>query len=78
MKTSKPIRISPEVLEKCSGPAQFAKFDRLVGGLLAVPHAKIAARVEDARFHSALNDNRRGPKRKRKYASPAPGASPQV
>ena len=59
-----PANISPELLEKCSGPDQFEKFDSLVTRLFAVPREKIIERREEYEFHSALNPNRRGPKRK--------------
>jgi hypothetical protein len=71
-----PANISPELLAKCSGPDQFERFDALVGRLFAVPREKIVERREEYEFHSALNPNRRGPKRKRAY--PAPVVSPQA
>jgi hypothetical protein len=74
----KPIKISPEVAAKCDGPNQLAKFDDLVSRLLAVPREKFLERKEDYAFHSANNDSRRGPKRKRKLVSPAPAVEPRV
>ena len=73
-----PANISPELLAKCSESDQFERFDALVTKLFAVPREKIIERREEYDFHSALNPNRRGPKRKRRSVSPAPGVSPQV
>ena len=74
--------ISPAVLEKCSGPGQFERFDALVSRVLSVPREKIMERREDYAFHSAINPSRPGPKRgtgrgiKRKPAFPAPDVQP--
>ena len=76
--TPKPIKISPEVAAKCDAPNQFERFDNLVGRLLAVPREKFLERKEDYAFHSAVNENRRGPKRKKSFASLDPAVPPRA
>jgi hypothetical protein len=51
----------PECVE---GPEAFARFDALVGAVLAVPHALIERRQRAYRKKVEANPNRRGPKRK--------------
>ena len=55
---------SPSEMEE--GPKAFRQFDRIVGGILAVPHAEIQRREAEYRKQAAQNPNRRGPKRKAK------------
>jgi hypothetical protein len=66
MKPPKPIAIPPELAAQYTGPDQFEKFDAAVRKILAVPRAVILAREAEYKRQSALNPNRRGPKRKLK------------
>ena len=61
---------APEMIE---GPEAFERFNRTMKAVVAVPHSAIKQRVEEHRKQSALNPNRRGPKRKAK-----PSASPDA
>jgi len=57
--------------EMIEGPEAFERFNRTMKAVLAVPHSVIKQRIEEDRKQSALNPNRRGPKRKaRPPASP--------
>jgi hypothetical protein len=58
MKVMKP---HPETIE---GPEAFARFDALVRKVLSVPHEEILRREAEYKRQSAMNPNRRGPKRK--------------
>jgi hypothetical protein len=79
MAENKPIEISEKLAAKCNASDQFERFDAMVGKILSVPRATILERADDYAFHSAVDPNRRGPKRKRKpLASPGTGASLQV
>jgi hypothetical protein len=58
--TPNPIRISPELEAKCSGPDQFEKFDALVGRIFSIS----AKRSDVIRGEASVNPNRRGRPRK--------------
>jgi hypothetical protein len=53
----------PEMIE---GPEAATRFDALVRRVLSVPHDKIMRREAEYKRRSAMNPNRRGPKRKAK------------
>jgi hypothetical protein len=63
-KEPKPIVISEELLAKCDLPNQAYRFDGAVRKILAIPRAEILRREEEYKRKSALNPNKRGPKRK--------------
>jgi hypothetical protein len=50
--------------EYVEGPEAFERFQNVMKGVLAVPHAEIQKRIEEHRVESAHNPKRRGPKRK--------------
>jgi hypothetical protein len=77
-KGPRPVVISDELAAKYTNTDQFKRFDAAMKKILAVPHAEIIRREEEYKRRSAMNPNRRGPKPKRKPASPALGASPQA
>lgn len=53
---------------------EYDRFTRLVDRVLSVPKAEIQRRQEEYLKQSAANPNRRGPKRKKPYASRDSGA----
>ena len=57
-----PIYPSPDRM--IEGPEAYRRFEKTMKAVLAVPHAVIQQRIEEHRRQSALNPNRRGPKRK--------------
>ena len=71
MKQAEPnlIKISEELAARYTNPDQFDRFDAAVRKVLSVPHAEILRREEEYKRQSALNPNRRGPKRKVKPSS---------
>jgi hypothetical protein len=56
------------------GPEAWNRFESAMKAVLKVPHSEIKKRIEEHRKQAALNPNRRGPKPKRKPASPGPAA----
>ena len=60
---------TPEYIE---GPEAFERFTSTMKAVLAVPHEEIQRRIEEHKKQAALNPRRRGPKSKRKSASPVP------
>ena len=52
-------------------PSEYDKFTSLVDRVLAVPHSIIKERVEEYRKQAALNENRPGPKPKRRIRKPS-------
>ena len=52
--------------------SEFTAFKVLLGRVLAVPHSEIVRREAEYKEQSRLNPNRRGPKPKKKPASPGP------
>ena len=62
--------------EMIEGPEAFERFKNAMKTVLSVPHSEIKQRIEEQRKQSALNPNRRGPKRKnvKPSASPVPAA----
>lgn len=56
--------------EMIEGQEAWVRFQGAMKTVLAIPHSEIQRRVEEERKASALNPNRRGPKRK--AASPGP------
>jgi hypothetical protein len=56
------------------GPEAWNRFESAIKAVLKVPHSEIKKRIEEHRKQAALNPNRRGPKPKRKPASPGPAA----
>ena len=50
--------------EKIEGPEAAARFDAIVRKVLSVPHDEIMRREAEYKRQSAMNANRRGPKRK--------------
>jgi hypothetical protein len=52
---------TPEMIE---GPEAFARFQKAMKAVLAVPHSEIKKEIEKHRKQAALNPNKRGPKRK--------------
>ena len=55
--------------EMIEGPEATQRFDALVRKVLSVPHAEIMRREAEYKRQSAMNPNRRGPKRKIKPAA---------
>jgi hypothetical protein len=51
---------------------EYGAFKHLLGRILSVPHSEIIRREAEYKERSSLNPNRRGPKPKRKLASPGP------
>jgi hypothetical protein len=58
------IKMSKPQSEMIEGPEAFQRFNSAMKAVLAVPHSVIKQRIEEHRKQSALNPNRRGPKRK--------------
>lgn len=54
-------KVKPEIIE---GPEASQRFDALVRKVLAVPHEEIVRREAEYKRQSAMNPNRRGPKKK--------------
>ena len=52
---------TPDMVE---GAEAFTRFENAMRAVVAVPHSEIKQRIEAHRKESALNPNRRGPKRK--------------
>jgi hypothetical protein len=52
--------------EMHEGPEAFERFQKVMKGVLAVPHSVIKDRIEEHRRQSALNPKKRGPKSKSK------------
>ncbi|MDP9113554.1 MAG: hypothetical protein M3O20_07725 [Acidobacteriota bacterium] len=52
--------------EMIEGPEAFTRFENAMRAVVAVPHSDIKQRIAEQRKQSALNPNRRGPKRKAK------------
>ena len=67
MKSAKPVTIAPELAARYTDPDQFERFDAAVRKILTVPHAEIVRREQEHKRQSALNPNRRGPKRKQPH-----------
>jgi hypothetical protein len=63
------MRHTPEYIE---GPEAFTRFQNAMRTVLAVPHAEIQKRIAEHKKMAALNPRKRGPKTKRKSASPDP------
>jgi hypothetical protein len=57
------MKAKPEMIE---GPEAAMRFDALVRKVLSVPHDEIMRREAEYKRQSAMNPNRRGPKRKAK------------
>lgn len=74
----RPVAIPEEVAARYTNPDQFERFDAAMRKILSVPHSEIVRREQEYKRRAALNPNRRGPKPKRKPASPDLGASPQA
>jgi len=65
MKKPEPaFTIPPEIAARYTEPDQFERFDAAVSKVLSVPRSVILAREAEYKRRSALNPNRRGPKRK--------------
>jgi hypothetical protein len=60
---------TPEYIE---GPEAFKRFQNTMRAVLAVPHEEIQRRIAEHKKQAALNPRKRGPKPKRKSASPDP------
>jgi hypothetical protein len=58
--------MKPHTPEYIEGPEAFTRFDALVRKVLSVPHEEIMRREAEYKRQSAMNPNRRGPKRKNK------------
>jgi hypothetical protein len=58
--------------EYIKGPEAWTRFHTAMQKVVTLPHAELQRRIEAERATSALNPNRRGPKPKRKHASPIP------
>jgi hypothetical protein len=50
--------------EMIEGQEAFQRFNNAMKSIIAVPHSVIKQRIEEHRKQTALNPNRRGPKRK--------------
>ena len=64
MKTD--TRTYPARERMIEGPEAYQRFEKAVRGIIAVPNSVVKERIEEQRRLSALNPNRRGPKRKAK------------
>jgi hypothetical protein len=58
--------MKPHAPEYIEGREAFQRFDALVRKVLSVPHEEIMRREAEYKRQSAMNPNRRGPKRKAK------------
>ena len=67
--------MKPGMPEMVEGSEAYKRFETAMKGIIAVPRAKVQARIEDHRKQAALNPNKRGPKRK---ANPPASHDPAV
>jgi hypothetical protein len=52
------------IQDMIEGPEAYKRFETAMKAVIAVPRAKVQAQIEEHKKQSALNPNRRGPKRK--------------
>jgi len=60
--------------EMIEGTEAYKRFDTTLKAILAVPHSELMRREAAYKKRAALNPRKRGPKPKRKPASPGAGA----
>ena len=65
------MKAKPEYEE---GPQAWARFEKAMKAIIAVPHSVIQQRIEAHRKQAAKNPHKRGPKPKRGGASRVPAA----
>ena len=67
------VKRMPEYIE---GPEAWTRLTDAMKRILSVPRAEILRRKDEYKRQAALKPNRRGPKPKRKPASPGPDVAP--
>ena len=64
--------MKPKPADLIEGPEAIDRFKGAMKKIISVPHSEIVRREEEYKRQSNLNPRKRGPKPKRKSASPDP------